>query len=327
MKHDFSKDLFNKYVEGNCTEDEKAIVEGWYLNELKKSDFVPHREELNVVQEQIWNNIRPEKKQYPFIRWIAYAAAVVIAVLFVYKFQTGKNVEVPAYVRTATTEPVAKDSVIIAPANENSMMKLPDGSVIILEKGSKLTVLSAFNKKHNREVELEGKAFFDIAHNPSKPFIIYTGSVRTTVLGTSFDITAPMGTKSVKVNVIRGLVEVKNMKSHWMTYLKKNMQVVSDDVRMVRKVVDAEKELSWNNREGIIFNDITFKDAKKILEDRYNVQIHMKDAELQDSKFTTSLKSGESLDHFLAIICAYNNAQHTFNSDSTEVSIKPLNHN
>ncbi|TKC05979.1 FecR family protein [Pedobacter frigoris] len=327
MKHDFSKDLFDKYVEGKCTEEEKAIVEGWYLNELKNSDFVPEKEQMALVQEEIWNGIAPAKKSYPFVRWTAYAAAIVIAVLFVYKFQSGKEVKTNPETKLVSA-PVDRDSVVVASATENSMMKLSDGSVIILEKGSKLTILSAFNKKHNREVELEGKAFFDIAHNPSKPFIIYTGNVRTTVLGTSFDITAPAGSKSVKVNVIRGLVEVKNMKSHWLTYLKKNMQVVSEDAEMVsRKVINAEKELSWNNKEGIVFNDISFKDAKNMLEDRFQVKINLPDEDLQNVKFTTSLRANESLDHFLSIICNYNNAKHNFNIDSTEVSIKPLNRN
>ncbi|MEJ2882166.1 FecR family protein [Pedobacter sp. GR22-6] len=331
MKHNFSKDLFEKYIAGTCTEEEKAMIEGWYLHELKSSAFVPSNERMPKLQQEIWEGIHPRSTAKPTLKWIGYAAAIFVAVLFIYLFvhSNGQPIETKE-VRTLVSkeEVLAKPEIMTASETENTMMKLADGSLVVLEKGSKLTVSANFNL-HNREVELVGKAFFDIAHNAKKPFVIHTGTVRTRVLGTAFDITAISGSKSVKVNVIRGRVEVKDTATNWMTILPKNYQAIFDSESRVplRHKIDAEKELSWNNQENLAFNNITFKNAKKLLEDRFHVKINLEDDQLQELEFTTSLRAKESLDHFLGLICKYNGAKHSFSKDSTIVTIKPLNQN
>lgn len=330
MKHNFSKDLFEKYIAGTCTEEEKAMVEGWYLHELKSSAFVPSDERMPDVQQEIWEGIQPRRPAKSMLSWVGYAAAIFVAAVFVYLFQqSGDKSSDIKQVHTSIVDTLLKPEVLAASETENSMMKLADGSIVVLEKGSRLIVSADFNQENSREVELEGKAFFDIAHNVKKPFIIHTGTIVTRVLGTAFDITAIPGSKSVKVNVIRGRVEVKDTASSWITVLPKNYQAVFDAELAVpqRNKINAEQELSWNNQEDLTFNNITFRNAKKLLEDRFHVKINLEGEDLQELEFTTSLRAKESLDHFLGLICKYNGAKHSFSKDSTIVTIKPLNQN
>ena len=325
MKHTFSKDLFEKYTAGNCTQEEKAIVEGWYLSELKQGDRPSEKQLLNAKGE-IWNAVKPKRSIFPFIKWTSVAAAVILAVVFVYKFRTGAD-EANAQQDVAKTVDTIENEIFEASPLENKMIKLSDGSIVILEKGSKLSLMPTFNKKYNREVELEGKAFFDIAHNRAKPFIVYSGTVRTTVLGTAFDITAIPGSGTVKVNVIRGLVEVKGAKSGWMTYLKKNMQAVfnAGDTIVSRKAVDAAKELSWNKAD-LEFNDISLVDAKPRLEEQFGYQISVEDPTLRNATFTYSMRSKESPESFIKSICEFIGASYTINNNNKTISIQPLNH-
>lgn len=328
MKKKFSKDIFERYTAGNCTEEERAIMDGWYLNELKQNEGRPADDQMLLAKEEMWNNIKPKRNIIPLIRWASIAAVAVLAILFVYKFKNNtspKPVVEQQMVKQQATEEL-KDEVLFASKVENSMVKLSDGSIVIMQKGSKLTILAAFNKKHTREVELEGKAFFDIAHNPSKPFIIYSGKVRTTVLGTAFDVTAIPGTKTVKINVIRGLVEVKNIKSSWITYLKKNMQAVVDQTtdKISRKVIDAEKELSWNHQD-LEFKDISIGDAKSRLEDKFGYKISVQDPELRNATFNYSMRANESAESFIKSICAFIGASYTINHKNNTISIQPLN--
>src|SRR5690606_2859673 len=93
-------------------------------------------------------------------------------------------------------------------SNEHRLLHLPDGSTVIVGVGSKLNYPSSFDSLRTREVYLEGQAYFDIRHNPQKPFIIHTGKVATTVLGTSFNIKAWPEDQDITVTVTRGKVRV-----------------------------------------------------------------------------------------------------------------------
>jgi len=330
MKETFSKDIFERYATGKCTEEEQAIVEAWYLKELQQEGQRPSAGQLMEAKEEMWNSIRPKRRIVPLLAWASAAAVLAAALLFVYQFRdSGQKQVAPLQEQTrlAVKPEQQVGEVLMASKIENSMMKLPDGSTVILEKGSKLTLLPAFNKAHNREVELEGKAFFDIAHNPARPFIIYSGPVRTTVLGTAFDVTAMPGSDAVKVNVIRGLVEVRSTKTHWMTVLSKNYQVVFDGQHQMpqRKAVNAAEELSWN-RKDLEFNDISVGEAQSRLEDQFGFKISVQDAELRNATFTYSMRSTESAESFIKSICAFIGASYRINYQNKTISIQPLNH-
>jgi len=306
------------------------MVEAWYLNELQKNLERPDAGVLQSAKEKIWQGIQPPRRRViPFLKWAAVAASVAVAGLLIYNF--GKHTKTDKRKQelvAKTVKPVKEDQgeEIVASKIENKMVKLTDGSIVILEKGSKLRLLPAFDKKHNREVELEGKAFFDIAHNRLKPFIIYAGTIRTTVLGTAFDVTAIPNSGFVKVNVIRGLVEVKGSKSGRMTYLKKNMQVIfnANDSIVVRKSVNAAKELSWNKTD-LEFNDISLADAKSRLEEQFGYKIIVRDPELQKSTFAYSMRATESAESFIKSICAFIGASYTIDHKNNIISIQPLN--
>lgn len=327
MKNTFSKDLFERYTNGTCTEEEQASVEAWYLNQLQQNEGRPSAEQLEAAKADIWKGIQPKRGIVPLIRWASIAAAVLVALLFVYKLQSGtpEKQGIKTLQVSADKKHEERD-VLYASKSANSLKKLPDGTIVILAKGSKLTIFPTFNKKYNREVELEGKAFFDVAHNPVKPFIIYSGNVRTTVMGTAFDITAVPGAKTVTVNVIRGMVEVRNSKTHWMTYLKKNMQIISGEHDEVinRGVIDAAKELAWNKKD-LEFSDISLADAKPRLEEQFGYKIVIKDAEMGRQAFNYSMRPNESVESFIESICVVFNAEYTIDHKNNIISIQPLN--
>ncbi|TDQ11152.1 FecR family protein [Pedobacter metabolipauper] len=327
MKNTFSKDLFDKYIKGNCTAEEKAIVEAWYLSELKNSTYTPSAERIELLKNEVWNNLDPDAAKEsprsiaPLVKWFSYAASFIVAILFVYLYQ----VRSPKTV--VTQQHIAKANILSASKSENSMMKLSDGSIVILGKGSRLILSDAFNKSDSRDVQLIGKAFFDIKHNEAKPFIIHSGSIKTTVLGTSFDIDADPKKNKVTVNVIRGKVRVEDLDSHQLGVLTRNMQITYDDDanKAILRSIDAVKELSWNKREDLVFNDNSLADAKALLQERFGVKIIVNDEDLNNQKFTGSMGAEEELNHFLESICYLINAKYTINNKTKEVSIKPLN--
>ena len=79
--------------------------------------------------------------------------------------------------------------MLITHQGEAKTIQLPDGSVVMLSASAQLSYTKEFGKDSTREVWLSGgEAFFKVAKNPEKPFLVYCGEVVTKVLGTSFNI-------------------------------------------------------------------------------------------------------------------------------------------
>lgn len=90
---------------------------------------------------------------------------------------------------------------------ERAQLKLTDGTKIWLAPGSVLNYPEAFKGK-TREVSLNGEAFFEVAHDTQHPFIIHTGKLQTTVLGTVFNIRAYVEHAAIEVALLSGKVGV-----------------------------------------------------------------------------------------------------------------------
>ena len=81
---------------------------------------------------------------------------------------------------------------------------LPDGSTVVLNTSSRL------DDTKPREVTLIGEGYFDIQKAPGQPFLVHTGKLTTRVLGTTFNIRAYPGDKSIQITVTKGRVQVMN---------------------------------------------------------------------------------------------------------------------
>ncbi|MFY0254419.1 FecR family protein [Chitinophaga sp. 30R24] len=109
---------------------------------------------------------------------------------------------------------------VFAATSERQTVKLPDGSVVYLERGASITFPEVFDKK-DRKVTLKGEAFFEINHDAKHPFIISSSLINTTVLGTSFNMEVHER-NIAKVVVVSGTVQVNAREGN----LHKNGQLV-----------------------------------------------------------------------------------------------------
>jgi ferric-dicitrate binding protein FerR (iron transport regulator) len=206
--------------------------------------------------------------------------------------------------RTATTvekNEAAALSEVKTSNGTRTKLKLPDGSDVWLNAGSKLN----YNKNfaNNRQVYLSGEAFFDVVKNPSKPFVIHTAAIDVRVLGTQFNVKAYDEDITTETSLIRGSVEVFLKKDPTKKYLLKPNEklVLSNEVLLaeIKKVapgkiypgkVEVEKpeiqeltylddhtniESSWT-RNILSFEDELFSEVAKKMERWYDVTIKFK---------------------------------------------------
>jgi transmembrane sensor len=98
-------------------------------------------------------------------------------------------------------------TVIDAPRGAKKSMLLSDGSKLWLNAGSRIVLSNTF-ASGNREVSLEGEAFFDVKHDEQHPFIIHAGRLDVRVLGTELNVRAYPGDSTMETTLIDGKVEV-----------------------------------------------------------------------------------------------------------------------
>lgn len=180
-------------------------------------------------------------------------------------------------------------------------IQLPDHSVVVLHKGSTLQAIS------NRQVRLSGEAYFEITHNKDTPFVIYAGNVKTTVLGTSFDIRAWPGEKKVTVSVTSGKVRVEEGQ-RVLALLTANQQVSynAENNDTKQDNVDAAQLVAKWAPKDLVFKGQDLQTIMDILSRRYDKKIIITDPELTTTQVVSSFDAAEPLDSILSIICTMN---------------------
>ncbi|MBX3256166.1 MAG: FecR domain-containing protein [Chitinophagaceae bacterium] len=199
----------------------------------------------------------------------------------------------------------------ISKAGERKSFQLPDGSKVMLNAGSSIDISRSFNM-HNREITLTGEAFFDVAHNAEKPFIIHTTNMDVKVLGTVFNVKAYPGDKLSETSLIKGSVEVTiRNNSNKKVLLKPHQKIVlpnTPEKETIRstdnknstapaapdfkikaltyyKTDSTLAEVSWTENR-LVFTDNTFEDIAAELQRWYNISIVFTDNQVKQFRYT-----------------------------------------
>ena len=188
-----------------------------------------------------------------------------------------------------------------------------------MNENSKLELSKNFNSNGKREVYLSGEAYFDIIHDASHPFVVHTGKIFTTVLGTAFNIKASPGNKTVTVTVTRGKVKVGDYK-HTYNVIVPDEQVIYDQnlTSPIKKPVKADAIIEWTN-EDIYFDDVSIKDVAKQLQEHFDVSIVFSTEMIKSCKFSATFLKSQSLIQILNVIGEFNQIKYQFKDDKTVV--------
>lgn len=162
-------------------------------------------------------------------------------------------------------------------------IQLQDGSTVQLFPGSVLTVSDSFNI-HDRIVTLEGRAFFDVAHDAARPFFVHTNHISTRVLGTAFDIS--VGQRYTQIVVKEGLVQVAGHDSVLSClHHDQGLSVSSTSNRWRVRQVDADEYCAWTKGE-LSFRQAPLGEILPVLELWYNVSFQTMHPDILHRKLT-----------------------------------------
>lgn len=315
-----NKELLKKYCTNCCTEKELNSVLTWFGEfagtSKEKSllfkvwDELPDEEsnlktDFDLLLGRIHNEINLNKsdkylqradqnsvkykKSERLINFLTRAAAILLfpvlgfGLFMSVKYQSARHSQ--NSVNLAFNE-------VFSSVDAITKVSLPDGSNVWLNHNTSLKYPAMFQGDF-RTVELTGEGYFEVAHNPQKPFIVKAGEIQIKALGTTFNVMAYPDEDRIETSLICGLVELQrlepggnitpliNMNPNDLTIFQKINNEIST------RTIDDDRYFSWKNGK-LIFNKEPLGDVVKKLSRWFNVDIQIKDPELNDLTYTAT---------------------------------------
>ncbi|WP_114750430.1 FecR family protein [Pleomorphovibrio marinus] len=310
---------WKKFFKGELTSEEAYFFMDWFHSNKGKKAFdsmieEAYKEETDVASEWDGERLLQEtlkkkeaKKGGNFLRYpkiylgefIKYAAVVIFSIGFSY-FLIGYDNDSTMEVESKSEEVSPKLLTRQNPKGQKSRIVLPDSTVVFLNADSELSYLEGFSQ--GREVKLRGEAFFEIAKDSLNPFVVKSGRLSTTALGTSFNVQAYEEDPAVKVTLATGKVSVEDKLSNKVLLMDPGeATLVKMEDHEPRKVHSDPKVTSlW--KDGILHFDKTpLNEVIPTLERWYGVKIEVS-GKLPNHKCTGTFKKNEYLSNVLRVL-------------------------
>jgi transmembrane sensor len=298
------EELAHKWIEGTLTPIEIAQFEQWYTDfnddELLLSDSKHTSTEqirtiiLSRLNTQLEEQQEAQIKIYPLWRNMAAAAAIVLAIGFAVFYRAEL---------LNLVDPVKQIQLASNPGQYRQLY-LADGTHIWLSPNTTITYPEKFRGKQ-RNVSIEGEAYFEVVHDAGHPFVIQSGAVKTVVLGTSFDIQAYPQAAAIEVTVVSGKVGVSantGKEPEMVTANQRTIYQKATATLLKQNYPDAAKFL--DQRKGIFdFKGASLQEVCHELEAQYGIRINV-DAGLTARAFYGRLQTTAPINHTLDKLCA-----------------------
>lgn len=312
--------LLEKYLNNQCSAEEKLLIERLY-GMLDKEDLEEvYPNELSDLEQKLWDNINQQSlitadqpgQRYHKLFW--YAAAVISTFCLLTGYLFFADARDPRYVAFQT------NSNLVERKNSSTALlniKLEDGSIVVLQPKSSLVYPEHF-KINQREVLLKGEGYFLISKNPKRPFFVYNKNVITRVVGTSFTVKTSENTGQTEVMVRTGkVVVVPNEDKHLnlrQLFRKNDKAVLSPNQKTIYSPDQGNFETSLvpepiplPNRPAAakkidLFEDTPLPEVVAELKQTYGIDIIVQDQRLNQNTFTGDI-SGQGLYKKVDLIC------------------------
>lgn len=185
---------------------------------------------------------------------------------------------------------------LIVPHGGEYKLTLPDGSDVWVNSNSKLR-FKDFDLLPERQVELEGEAYFEVAKNKAKPFIVKTPDAQTRVLGTHFNINTYNG--RTKTTLLEGSISFANKKENLL--LKPGHYVENLNNTLKTGIADVARDLSWRNNE-FYFKEDNIKYITDQLQRWYDIQVEFGQGISMKTGYTGRIKRTATLQEVVEML-------------------------
>lgn len=322
-------ELLIKFVIGLCSQEEKNEI----MQLLEKDENLQkeYAELKNVYalsrsfsddnSDEFASDYKPIRKKINRLRFssiLRYAAVLILA------FCSGGVIFYQLPLKGTTTDGL-KDGIktmFIVPLGQTAEVILPDSSKVFMNSGSTLSYSPDFDPR-NRNVELNGEAFFDVKKDPLHPFIVKTSLVNIKVFGTSFNVEA-YNDKSQEVNttLISGKVVIESLTNKKLAELTPGMMGSYKKANQALSLskVDINLYTSW--KKGLLtFSNVPLQTITGKLERWYNVEIIYLNPMLKKLHYSGAILKNKPIDQILEVMKITANIQYKIDVRNNKTSI------
>ncbi len=197
-------------------------------------------------------------------------------------------------------------NTLTVPYGKRFDLNFSDGTHVFLNSGSSIKYPINFIKGQNREVFLNGEAFFDVAKDENHPFIVNVQELNVNVLGTKFNVSNYPEDNTIDIVLVEGSVnlnsEANNLTDDRSVTLKPNFKGSYDRINqsISKNFVNTSIYTSWING-NVIFRNSSFKNISEKLERYYNITIINNNNDIINEKFNASFNvNNESIEEVLS---------------------------
>lgn len=292
------KQVLHRFFEGTSSYAEEAAVKRWMeedpanrrtlLKERKLFDamLLLEKEAATAPEKEV-----APRRRHAWLVTVLKVAAIVLLTLGLDYF--GRLYLLPE-------EPVAMQAIHV-PAGQRVNLRLPDGSDVWLNARTTLRYPFQF-AKGVRQVELDGEAFFDVAKEQERPFIVNTSKGTVEVHGTQFDVEAYSDRPEFETTLMAGSVTVTSglNPSDRLTLRPDEKAYLCQGKLGVAKV-DDYNPYRW--KEGLIcFRNESFDNIMKDFEQYYGIEIHVDNRRVQAHSYTGKFRQADGIDYALRVL-------------------------
>ena len=293
----YYKELIEKYFDGNITDAEiKKLsdwikndrhLQNWWEEEFSKSDAGINpvlRDKLFArIKEQTQGKEETQGKENPrTIRmnpW-KWAAAIVLPICIAFF----------TYYLVDSSQTVGAPFIVKADKGDKATIELPDGTNVVLNSASQLSYLNNFGE-NGRRVQLNGEAYFKVAHDEKHAFIVQIGDLEVKVLGTSFNVSAYEDAKDVTVVLLEGKVGVYAQKISHIMKPGDKIEYNKATHKITATQVHPTDYIEWT-KGNMYFEKESLENIMKTLSRIYDVEIRFDSNKLPNEYFTGTIPGG-----------------------------------
>lgn len=333
--HTRIEELITNYLSGSLGTEELAELENWlkaspenqkYFRQMREVWFstIGANEEIRYDKEKAFRRflaktqVASEKKvakKYSLHRYMYGAAA--IALLCIISFAS----------YWSGSEQVKKqfaEMVVEAPLGSKTKLYLPDGTLVWLNAGSKITYSQGFGVAE-RKLQLTGEGYFEVTKNEQLPFEIRTKELELRVMGTKFNFRNYPEDEEVSVSLLEGKVRLINyLKNNDLCYLEPDQKAILNKKDGQLKISPAEARYTaeWTNGY-LFFDEELLPDIIKELERSYNVKIYIKDESLKTFRFYGNfIRKEQTIQEILDMLASTGKLEYKINGKEVQLYAK-----
>jgi len=266
--------FWQKWIENHPHQKEMVQEAIFYIKHIHfqqhNLSFTQFDRVLSQVLNQNYSSKHSTKEHNYWINISKVAAILALFITVFYSFQTWK----PYSIEPANTTENARVILKSNPNGQKTKFTLPDGTIVHLNASSSISFPAKFDTE-TRLVEMIGEAFFEVASDTSRSFVVKTDALKITALGTAFNVRAFADDLRVDVALTHGKVRVDNLYGNPSElYPGEQIQFNRETRQMVIDEFDPEEAIGWTNNK-IVFASDNFDAFIMKLERWYGINIEI----------------------------------------------------